>query len=390
MVGRTPHDVVVVGAGPAGLYAAATLAGQGLDVVVLEEHVEIGTPAHCTGVVSAEAYDLYKIPEHVILHRPSVCLLVSPGGAVCELRSSIEKITVLDRAGLDLALAANAEEAGAAIVTQCPVENVRVGARGAEIGASQGRTFRARAVVLACGVTYRFNRQLGFGLPPNVLHTAQTEVAATPAQALEVHIGRDVAPEGFVWVVPVWRGSAARMKIGVLLRGDAGAYLRSFLARPEMTARVTDPGGEPIRRLLPLAPVSRSFGDRVLAVGDAAGLTKPVTGGGIFYSLLSAAYAAEELVEALHADDLSARRLARYERRWRQRLQPEIKTGCWFRRMLTRLSDAEFDTLVTALATGDVQSMIRQTARFNWHRSIILALLRQRGIKSILFRSFFR
>ena len=62
----------------------------------------------------------------------------------------------------------------------------------------------------------------------------------------------------------------------------------------------------------------------MLAIGDAAGLTKPMTGGGIFYSLLSAAFAVETLVDAFAADDLSASRLARYEKRWRQRLMPEL------------------------------------------------------------------
>lgn len=92
----------------------------------------------------------------------------------------------------------------------------------------------------------------------------------------------------------------------------------------------------------------------------------------------------------LAVDDLRAARLARYDVRWRDRLLPEIRTGTWFRRLLVSLSDAKLDRLVEALAADHVQVVIRQSARFNWHRSVILAVIRQPGIKSILLRSLFR
>ena len=384
------NDAIVVGAGPAGLYTALRAAEAGLDVVVLEEHKELGVPTHCTGIVSGETNRLYKITDDVVLSRPSSCLVISPGGRAAELEDPGEEIVVLDRAGFDRALAASVLEAGGAICTGCRVDHVRNGDRYVEVETNHGERLQARALVLACGVTYRFHPLLGSRLPSPILHTAQMELAAVPADKLEVHVGREVAPEGFAWLVPFRRGDAPYLKAGVLLRGDAQAYLEKFLARPSVASRLQETPGEPIRRLLPVAPVAKSYADRIVAVGDAAGLTKPVSGGGIFYSLLSAQFAAETLIEALAADDLSAARLARYEARWRERLMPEIRTSRWFRDCLARLSDHEWDTLVTALASDDVQSLIKRKARFNWHGPLIRSMVKQPGIKSILLRSLFR
>jgi geranylgeranyl reductase family protein len=383
-------DVVVIGAGPAGLYTALLLAQGGVDVLVLEEHSDIGVPTHCTGIVSAETNRLFKIPDDIVLNRPSSCLVISPRGRVARLENPGEEIVILDRAGFDRALAGSVREAGGMICTHCRVDHVTLGKRFVEIETNHGERLRTRALVLGCGVTFRFHTLLGSRLPSQILHTAQMEVAASPADALEVHVGRDVAPEGFAWLVPFRRGALTYLKAGALLRGDAAAYLDRFLKRPSIACRLRGMPSDPIRRLLPVGPVARSYSDRVVAVGDAAGLTKPLSGGGIFYSLLSAQFAAEALIEALGANDLSAARLSQYEARWRECLEPEIRVARWYRDRLARLTDAEWDSFVLALASDGIQSVIKRDTRFNWHGPLILSMIKQPGIWSILFKSLFR
>jgi flavin-dependent dehydrogenase len=172
--------------------------------------------------------------------------------------------------------------------------------------------------------------------------------------------------------------------------GNAGACLDAFLARPEVRARLVEEPTRPVRRLLPLKPIARTCLDRVLVVGDAGGFTKPTTGGGIFYSLLTASLAASTLVEGFGQGRLDEAFLARYERRWQEELGADLRTGDWLRQIVTRCSDAEIDLLVRAVAGDDVQALIRRSGRFNWHRDLILALVRQPRVATLLFRTLFR
>src|SRR4029453_7965457 len=102
--------------------------------------------------------------------------------------------------------------------------------------------------------------------------------------------------------------------------------------------------------------------------GDAGGFTKPTTGGGIFYSLLTASLAAETLVESFHAGRLDAGFLARYERRWQSILVPELRVARWLRHVLAKCTASEIGQLLAAFVTREVQNAERKGARSNWHR----------------------
>jgi flavin-dependent dehydrogenase len=170
-----------------------------------------------------------------------------------------------------------------------------------------------------------------------------------------------------------------------MCEGDATDYCGRFLAKVADSWGIAgDREVEPRKKILPLAPIAKTFAERIVAIGDAAGLVKATTGGGIYYSVVSADAAAGVLADALRADDLSERSLARYEREWRKRLGSELEAQLTFRTHAQRLSDLEIEDIFDLVKTDGIIPLVRKTASFNRHRDLIVALLRHRQFRKIL------
>jgi digeranylgeranylglycerophospholipid reductase len=379
-------DVVVVGGGPAGLIAARELATAGFSVRVLEEHEVIGAPVHCTGVLGLDAFEEFNLSRRAIVGAADAARFVSPNGTTVVIDAERVRAAVVDRSIFDRDLAASAVDAGAAIQTGVRVVSVTRGQRSVTIRTADGAS-EARAAVLACGASYRFNRALGLGVPSVLVHSAQLEVPFPPLDQVQVHFGRKIAPGGFAWVVPFERGGTTFARVGLLCERDAGARFQTFAESIRAAQGLSEPWPAPRLRVLPLGPVPRTWTDRILAVGDAAGLVKPTTGGGIYYGLLTGHLAAGVLAEALGDDRLGASRLKEYERRWRARLGSEIRAGLAFRAVAARLNDVTVDRLIELACVDGIVPLLKQTADFNWHHTAARALLRHAEFRRIVLKS---
>lgn len=385
MVRQQTCQVVVIGAGPAGLVVGRDLARAGRHVVVLEEHDRIGYPVHCTGLVGLEAF------EELQLSRASVRSVVTSAAfrlnddAPLVIRNERLRAVVIDRGAFDADLGAEAIVAGAEVRTGARVQRVHASAGGVTVHVEGARPLHARAAVLACGANYRFNRALGLGVPRAFLQTAQIEVPERLADHVAVSFGSHIAPRGFGWVVPFEREGVGQSRVGLMCRDRVTHRFRAFRNLVAAFANVSAANWpEPRIRLLPLGPVTRTFATRVLAAGDAAGLVKPTTGGGIYYSLLTGAMAAQVLDERLDHDRLMASDLQPYERMWRDRMGAEIRIGLAFRTLATRLSDRAIRALLELARVDGLIPLLNEHADFNWHRGAALALLRHPSFRRIV------
>jgi len=382
------RDVLIIGAGPAGLSAAARLAARGRDTLVLEEHPEVGRPAHCTGVLGHDAFSELDLPRDTILSITRSAAFRAGHGEPVLIESDHVIATVVDRPMFDAALGDRARAAGAEVRTSARVDAIAVDADGVTVGVRDGAPLRARALILACGANYRFNRALGLGIPRAYVQSAQVEMPFPALPHIDVRMGRALAPAGFAWAVPFLRGDVPYARLGLLC--DTGARARFGAFVDQLTREhgaSSAPMPPPRLKMLPLGPVGKTVSDRVLAVGDAAGLVKPTTGGGIYYGLLSGVYAAETLDTCLAADRLGERDLRVYETRWRERIGPDIRAGLAFRKVASRLGDRGIDALVELARVDGIVPLLKETADFNWHRRAALALLRHPAFRRAVISS---
>jgi geranylgeranyl reductase family protein len=381
------HDVVVIGGGPAGLAAAAELARRGHSVSVFEEHAVIGSPVHCTGVLAAEAFDLLSLPRHALLNPLSTVRFVAPSGRSFDYTTSDTEAVVIDRAVFDRCLADTAIAAGATIDYDCRITGVVHRSRDVTITLASGVSIQSRSVIVACGAQYGLQRRLGLDLPPVYLHSAQLELPAATPQDVEIFFGSSVAPKGFAWLVPVQRGGDWYARVGVMAASQANGWFATFVSQVKDRWSLDVPDTlRPRQRVLPLAAVKRTFADRLLLAGDAAGLVKPTTGGGIYYSIVSGRLAAEVLSDQLARDQLSAAHLSRYEKLWRKRFQSEFAAQHALRRVAEGMDDEAIDALFDLARTDGVLPLVRRYAAFNRHREFITALFRHQPARRVFRR----
>jgi digeranylgeranylglycerophospholipid reductase len=384
------HDVVIVGAGPAGLFAAARLASAGLDVAVLEEHAEAGVPVHCTGVFADDAFDEFGLTRHSLLNPLRRARFFAPSGHSIGHETDNVEAVVIDRRAFDQELHQNARAAGARILTGHRATSVAIEHERVRVGLRDREAIGGRTAILACGANYGLARRLGLGLPSAWLQSAQLEVPATHPGDVEVHFGSSVAPRGFAWAVPVVRATGRFVRVGLMCDGAPSDHFARFVQRLSPRWGIAGPAVSgshaPRLKMLPLAPIPRTFANRVLAVGDAAGLVKATTGGGIYYSLVSAAMAADVLAPAIRAGRVNAEHLAIYERQWRARLGAELDAQLSLRRLAHRLDDTDIDGFFELARTDGIMPLVRRTAQFNQHRHLIQALFKHQPARQILFR----
>ena len=368
-------DVIIVGAGPAGNSAALHLAQSGYIVKVIETKDRIGDKL-CTGIVGVECIEKYPPNKTHIIRKSDTATFISPSNIEVDLTKDSTQAYILDRISYISSIADQAQAAGATYIKQT-VTNVEVHPDFVEIQITDGHqitTLTAKAVIISGGFRTKFTRLLGLGEVKDVATGIQVEMTTRDQERVQVYFGRHIAPDFFGWLVPTHPN---RSLVGLLVRRNAGSYLRSFITKLQTENKVISMNGRPARWGVALQPLPRTFRDRVLVVGDAAGQTKPTTGGGIYYAFLAGEIAARALHKAFSLKDLSASQLSYYEKEWKALLERDIGIGRGARSLFQNLKDNQIDSLMKTIARNGIRSDIlnNEDFSFDWHGGTIVRAL---------------
>jgi geranylgeranyl reductase family protein len=385
------YDAIVVGAGPAGNIVALRLASQGHSVVVLDWRRDIGDKL-CTGIIGVECADHFPPDKSLVYHAANSATVVSPGGSRYRIARSRPEAFIVDRVSYVGSMAARAMDAGAEFRLGARVTCVDVGPNDVAVTMTNesGRTDRARArlVVVAAGFGSPVLDMVGLGKGRgrSFMSSAQAQVQVNGLEDTEVYLGDRFSPGSFGWLVPL---SGSMALAGIMSQQKLNGHMDGLLQHLRKTGKVRSVVQQPRRWAIPLRPISRTFGDRVLAVGDAAGFAKPTTGGGIYYALRSGKLAAEIAHLGLSNGDLSSRAMRVYQTRWRSLFGRELTVGYYARKLYEALGDGQIDRLLRASADSGLQDELVNSSEFafDWHSRLILKVLRPVYLGSVI-RSF--
>ncbi len=340
-------DSVVVGAGPAGIAAAYTMAKAGLNVIVLERGEKPGAKnmfggvifRHHTEKLAPEFWKTAPVERHVVEYQ---YWLLSKGSHLLlshrnqKFNGQYNAFTV-HRAKFDPWFAKLAEDAGAVIINRTTADDV-VKKDGRIVGVKTDRgDILADVIIAADGVNSMLSKQAGLReeLPPDAVVLAVKEVIAVPKQKIEerFNLGPD---EGVAALLVGWgpgmhagfmytNRDTISLGIAINMRdlGDSGqrpqVLFEEFKNHPSIAPLIKD--GELKEYSAHLIPeggydyVANIYTDGMLVVGDAAMLVNAINWEGTNLAMTSGIIAGETVIEAKKRNDFSARTLSRYRQR---------------------------------------------------------------------------
>lgn len=347
-------EVIIIGAGPAGISSAIKLEELGVDYLLFDRDLKPGEEKPCAGFIPSSTINRLSIPTISDQHIIDEVRLQFSGKELSTVKFDHPLGVNVSRGALgqtmlSMTSSANNHHLGTKITkVETNDELCRVTSR--EDG--KERSFTSKVIIDASGanpVSQRFiplrprisNSAMGYGVQyhiefDEVLHNSNTFL-----------YGNQYSPSGYTWIFP--RGKTAVFGTGGLVkrvREDERRpheYLDRILKQVEPFSSELS-NGVIVKKdsaLMPLCGIIQpSYGKRIMLTGDAAGHCSPISGEGIHYSIMGGFIAAETATRCIHKKNFSDKSLSSYEKNWIKEMGSDLKWGYWLQRRLMKPSSS--------------------------------------------------
>ena len=361
-------DSIVVGAGPIGGYLSKKLNDYGHSVLLLEEHDEIGRPFQCAGLVNPAAMETIGLESSILtsiwganIHSPNGKRVSIGDPKVPRTFSVCRKI--FDEAVVMQSIATGTEIMLSTKPVSASIENEYV-----EVnidGPNGSETVRCKLLCGADGAHSWVRRKFRMGNPTETMIGFQIEVTGYSGDdgMLDMYTGASIAPGFFSWAIPT--GETTRLGTWTKANLMGGTSSEEFMSRlmedKNLNSRFT--GCSEVARFcgpVPSGIVRRPMRERVALFGDAAGICKPTTGGGIGPGFKQVDMLVPLLSNAISENDLSEVRMKALSSKLKQMKRDQRKKRALRDAFLTEMNDSELEEVFSVWARPEVTDIINE------------------------------
>ena len=363
-------DALVIGAGPSGSRTAWNLAKAGYSTTIVEEDEIIGEPCQCAGLITPRTFE-YLGYERPVFQEMNGARLWGPNDSFLDFQASETKALVIDRPDLDRSIANRAIDAGAEMRAGHRYLGHKKSEEGitATVQSKNGKIeIKSRLIVGADGPASRVARDAGLSTKREVLAAFGADVEGYQGRDnhVDLFVGSELAPRFFGWGIPTGPNEG-RIGMATVLPNRPKNFFRDYFHKGAPSKLLG--GAKIINRvsgLIPFGTRNPSYTDNVLLTGDAAGMAKPTSGGGIYSGLISADAAFEVADKALQNNKLDAKTLSPYQDLISQRIGGELTKGHHLRKAFLSLSDDQLSEIISILGEPKVKDAIEKTGDLDY------------------------
>lgn len=288
-------DVIIAGGGFAGLLCAKTLAKNGISVTLLERKAAAGIGMHTTGIIVGECAEEFALPAH-LTRKVTDVRLYAPNLKHVHLTATDYFFLTTDTPGLMRYLSEEAIKAGANILYDTPYEKGEMQGKNVIVNGTHSCDF-----LIGCdGPRSKVADDFALGKNSKFLLGAEAEYAGlelNDPNAFYCFLDQQSAYGYLGWVIP----SVGVTQVGLATRMPAKPDIDLFAGRMKNIfdfshAKIVARRGG----LIPVGGLVKPFSnERVMLLGDAAGIVSPLTAGGIHTAMHYGVILAERLADHL-------------------------------------------------------------------------------------------